>query len=86
MHRKVADLNDLTPSTLRLRSHSLPSIPWFQAGKGADWIATATRPWDPPLAANGRLQAAAAAARLRQAGHLRECLSPLYGTMTHYDA
>ncbi|CAE7695642.1 FKBP62, partial [Symbiodinium sp. CCMP2456] len=37
-----------------------------KAGKGADWIATATRPWDPPLAANGRLQAAAAATRLRQ--------------------
>ena len=39
----------------------------FQAGRGAEWIAAAARPWDPPLAANGRQQAEAAAARLRKA-------------------
>ncbi|CAE7554074.1 unnamed protein product [Symbiodinium natans] len=37
-----------------------------KAGRGAEWIAAAARPWDPPLAANGRQQAEAAAARLRK--------------------
>lgn len=38
----------------------------YKAGKGADWISRASRPWDPPLAENGQKQAKAAAQRLRQ--------------------
>ena len=40
----------------------------YQAGRGAHWIRESSRPWDPPLAPNGKKQAESAAKRLRQAG------------------
>lgn len=38
-----------------------------KAGQGAQWVQEAARPWDPPLAPNGRQQAQSAAKRMKQA-------------------
>eukprot|EP00913_Durusdinium_trenchii_P011186 g10507.t1 len=56
------------PSTLVLLRHGeREDYMAEKAGRGAAWISASARPWDPPLAPNGRQQAQSAATRLRQA-------------------
>ncbi|CAK8994083.1 unnamed protein product [Durusdinium trenchii] len=55
------------PSTLVLLRHGeREDYMAEKAGRGAAWISASARPWDPPLAPNGRQQAQSAATRLRQ--------------------
>ncbi|CAK8993130.1 Protein TANC1 [Durusdinium trenchii] len=55
------------PSTLVLLRHGeREDYMAEKAGRGVAWISASARPWDPPLAPNGRQQAQSAATRLRQ--------------------